>query len=93
MENEFEWKSDFFSSAKEKDIDSKFINIISDIAWKYGFKVRSGSGIGKVRIPGETYVYIDIENKHVDFSEVPEELSEEVAIDVSNAMESFGEEI
>ena len=97
MASEYTWRADYsvpknLSGQSLIDfIDSRFLDIISNIAWSFGFSVHKGDSKGRVRIPGETHVYIDEETREVDFSEVPEHMETEVAMAVEEAMEKFYE--
>jgi hypothetical protein len=86
LSSEFTWRSDYVDA---RSIDSKFIDIISDIAWKYGLEVVMEEGQGKVRIPGNPRVYINLDNREVDFSDVPEEFEEDIAISVQQALDDL----
>ena len=97
MAAEYTWRASFGDPRKLSGqrlvdfIDSRFLDVITNIAWGFGFSVHEGSGHGRVRIPGETHVYINKETREVDFSEVPESLEVEVATAVEEAMEKFYE--
>lgn len=97
MVDEFSWRADYcnpknLSGQSLVDfIDSRFIDVISNVAWSFGFQVHKGDSKGKVRIPGETHVYINTETREVDFREVPKEMEEEVAVALQDAMDSFYE--
>ena len=97
MSGEYEWRAEYCNPNNMNElqlvrfIDSRFIDVISGVAWQFGFNIVQGTSKGRVRIPGETHVYINEETREVDFSEVPQEMEEDVALAVQEAMEKFNE--
>ena len=94
MDSEYRWTAPYAIVGTKRDveeqIDTRFIDIITNIAWKYGFNVEYAEKDKPiVKVAGEPTLYIYRDTRMVDFSEVPEEIQEEVAITVQDAMEKF----
>ena len=88
-----EWKvpTSFSQKQVEEFIDSRFLDVITSIAWKRGYIVQRTDEPVRVRMPGEIFVFIDMENKNIDFDEVPEEDIEQLGEDLEEAMSKLKE--
>ena len=75
MEWRQEWKplSEYKKVDQQEIYNSRFINAVIDIAWKYNFAVQKSDEPEKFRFPGEEVVYIDMDNMCVDFRNCSDE--------------------
>ena len=71
------------------EINSKFIDIVTDVAWKFGCKVYIDEVPDDIVGP---YVVIDIINGEVDFTNISEGETVNMAVEIQERIDEFYED-
>ena len=94
MYDEFKWSTiwkvpaDISDDDLQKLIDSRFLDVITEIAWRRGYEIKEEGGVNQanVRFPGEVVIWIDRVNKNINFEEVPDDEIDDLAEELDEAL-------
>ncbi len=83
-----EWRQDHSNVAvTQEQIDSRFIDIVTDIAWRFGCKVFINESPAKDE--EDPYVTIDVGDGTVNFTNIAKGDTQKMAIEVQERIDKF----